>query len=581
MGITNVASTMHSQRGLVPTGSAKDLMPPPPVEIPLDPGKNSLSLADLNNRTNYIVHPGPNQHLALNRNILEFYNQHTNNPDGSQTLRNAYGGTITITDVSNLSFFDSPAVVPPAALSPNTPRTPQSANIPPYSGLGINGGGLYAVVPEDKVTDERRGNVTVKVRPGVQAVVNPTGRLGQSPKPSWRTGLQIDVTNANEGDMPKTVSPIWSDRVAMPPDTYFGRVTLGGSTQGFDLNNAPGPFINPSWGVDGVFAFKDQSGTNTTLRAGLNLDQNSGEVSGYVAGRTDLKHGPRIRWGMFKDDNLTTLIQYSDPNLLGTDIRFAAVVPEKTGRLNYSTEFRLGQTLPSSGNFLTYNNKIETPFIFGAGFSHVENSKGGASNTYTVRVGHALLNGSFWTLTGSHVVNSGKPPTTTLTAAGIINLGSEEKAQPPTGITSVEGKVESGLTSDALTGKGTGQALLPSVAWNLNSGVFSGQIAYANWWQGDNPGNVVVKLGYNSGTGKLGIDADAAVRVWDANPNGDIGDVYLQGGVGAKIDPERTSGEARLGVAVPFGDNNILNLKVDIPLDGRDHKVTATFTIKN
>ncbi|MCA3174586.1 MAG: hypothetical protein ING36_03455 [Burkholderiales bacterium] len=576
MGITNVASTTQRQSGLVPTGSAKDLMPPPPVEIPLDPGKNSLSLADLNNRTNYIVHPGPNQHLALNRNILDVYNQHTNNPDGSQTLRNAYGGTITITDVSNLSFFDSPAVVPPAALPPNTPRTPQSANILPYSELGINGGGLYAVVPEDKVTDE--GNVTVKVRPGVQAVVNPTGRLGQSPKPSWRTGLQINVTN---GDVPKTVSPIWSDRVDMPkPDTYFWRLTGGVSTQGFDLNNAQGPFINPSWGVDGVFAFKDQSGTNnTTWRAGLNLDQNSGEVSGYVTGRTDLNHGPRIRWGMFKDDNLTTLIQYFDPNLLGTDIRFAAVVPEKIGRLNYSTEFRLGQTLPSSGNFLTYNNKIETPFIFGAGLSHVENSKDGANDTdtYTVRVGYALLNGSFWTLTGSHVVNSGKPTTTTLTAAGIINLGSEEKAQPPTGITSVGGMVESGLTSDALTGKGTGQALLPSVAWKLNPGVFSGQIAYANWggW-----GNVVVKLGYNSGTGKLVIDADAAVCVGDANPNGDICDVYLQGGVGANFDPNGTSGEARIGVGVPFGDN-ILNLKVHIPLDGRDPKVTAGFTIKN
>lgn len=562
MGITNVAIPTPRQSSLVPPGSAKDLMPPPPVEIPLDPGKNSLSLPDLNNRTNYIVHPGPNQHLALNRNILDVYNQHTNNPDGSQTLRNAYGGTITITDVSNLSFFDSPAVVPPAALPPNTPRTPQSANIPPYSVLGINEGGLYAFVPVDKETD-----VTVKVRPGVQAVVN----LGQSPKPSWRTGLQIDVTNANEGDVPR-VSPIWSDRVAMPPDTYFGRVTLGVSTQGFDLNNAQGPFINPSWGVDGVFAFKDQYG-NTTWRAGLNLDQNSGKVSGYVAWRTDLKGGERIRWGMFKDDNLTTLIQYSDPNLLGTDIRFAAVVPE-TGGLNYSTEFRLGQTLPNSGNFLTFNNKIETPFIVGAGFSHVENPKGGASNTYTVRVGHALPNGSFWTLTGSHVVNSGKPSTTTLTAAGIINLGSE-KAQPPSGITVDGDNVVSGLTSDALTGKGTGQALLPSVAWKLNPGVFSGQIAYANWggW-----GNVVVKLGYNSGTGKLGIDADAAVCVRDANPNGDICDVYLQGGFGANFDPNGTSGEARIGVGVPFGDN-ILNLKVHF--DGRDSKVILGFTIKN
>lgn len=556
-------------------GTALDLQPIS-VEIPLNKGvENRLSLPDLNLKTNYVVNLGREHRLLLNRDILGVYNQQTTNPDGSQTLRNPHGGSLTLKgDTVNLSFFDnSPAVVN----TPNTPSSVPPSNLPTtnlptrYSALGIDKNGLYAQVPTNQGNEEPREVVT-RVGPGTQGVVNPTGTLGQGSLGRVNVGAQIEVSNM---DKPPVVSPLWDAPVTVKQNDIYSRTTLGGSAQGLNFNQ--GDILkNPGYSLDNVTAF-NRDGTNVTLRTGITFSPDDNKSSVYHAGRFDLLTGERIRYYLsFDPDAITGLIQYR--NSSGFDFRLAGVIPNNTERLNYSADVRFGQPLPYPGNFIGYDKKVQTPFIFGGSYSHQENPNGSSTDTINLRAGYAFRDGSYFTVTGSRVDNSASSPVTTLTFSGAVRLGGDPNAQPPTG----SNGITSGVNTDALFGKDSGSQLSTTVGWNLDTGDVNGRVTYANWWQGDNPGNVVVQAGYNTATERLNINADAAARVID-NPGGHTGDVYLQAGAGLTIDPNRTNGEVGVGASVMLNENTAMNVKVHVPLngdEGKGPKISGGFTWK-
>jgi hypothetical protein len=386
-------------------------------------------------------------------------------------------------------------------------------------------------------------------------------------------GVGVTVTN-----LPQTpkISPHSHHAATKLPDKGFvWQTTAGQSATGFDLKSgAQDPVKGQANTLSTVYARRDGPRT-TTVRAGVS----SGD-------------GPANFWGAYRIDNpqtrfrgtsffngateeLTTTNEALFKNLAGIDLRTRLSVGAHKPDIAVEVGFGQRAGLGDGGGFNSIDKKVLNGFPMYAAARYQRTPKD--TTIISGRVGYTAPKGRWQAeVSGAQTQPATGPATTTVTASGAVRVFGSPDYQPPRIASGGPASTSSGGISHLAlnTRTGSGASLHGSVTSNLTTGDVqaSGTATYA-WRQGA----VVAYVTDNTATNTTKYGLNGSVRVIDTNPKGDVGDLYIIGGVDATSGPSGSKVTPNIGVAVPVGDD--VNAYVRLDLD-KDKAVMAGMVVR-